>query len=44
MSKGEFFATLGAMAKGKGKDPSLDGAITKFFFQMWLVIPRGNLM
>jgi hypothetical protein len=42
MSKGEFFATLGAMAKGK--DPSFNGAITKFFFQMWLVIPRGHSM
>jgi hypothetical protein len=44
MSKGEFFATLGAMAKGNGQGQSLDGAITKFFFQMWLVIPRGHLM
>jgi hypothetical protein len=40
--KVSFFATLGAMAKGK--NPSLDGTITKFFLQMWLVIMGGHLM
>jgi len=42
MSKGEFLCNFGAMAKGK--NPSLDGTITKLFLQMWLVIMGGHLM
>jgi hypothetical protein len=40
--KVSFFATLGAMAKGK--NPSFDGAITKLLLQMWLIILGGHLM